>query len=66
MIREIIMKQWIIILIKRFKERDDIALKILQEKKLIIVNARFERTSRVYVQNIIKHVKSIEFFFIYN
>ena len=31
-----------------------------------MTNARSDKTSRVYVQDIMKHVKAIEFFFTYN
>ena len=66
LLRDAIIDQWSNTLIKRFKQRDATALQALQSKKYTLTNARNERTSRVYVQDIMRHAKAAEFFFDYN
>lgn len=66
LLRDATMKQWIIVLIKRFKKRNAIALQSLQLKRYIMTNARFDKTSRTYVQNIMRKFKATEFTSMYN
>ena len=48
------------------QKKNFIVLQNLQNEKYIMIDVRNERISRFYVQNIMKHVKIVEFFFIYN
>ena len=57
---------WYFMLIRRFKTRVSIVLQILQSKRYIMIDTRNERISRVYVQNIFRHVKIIKFFSFFN
>ena len=65
-LRTVFIEQWINAFIKRFKKRDVAALQTLQTERYIMNDVRSERTSRVYVQNIMKHVKAAEFSSSYN
>ena len=64
--RAAFIEQWINAFIKRFKKRDVAALQALQTERYIMKNVRSERTFRAYVQDIMRHVKTIEFSFLYN
>ena len=57
---------WYFMLIRRFKTHVSIVLQILQSKRYIIIDTRNERIFRVYVQNIFRHVKIVEFFSFFN
>ena len=54
-------ERWCTHFIKRFKKRTSIALKKLQIENYIYVDARRERKSRVYMQNIFRHVRVANF-----
>ena len=54
-------ERWCAHLIKRFKKRTSIALKKLQIEIYIYVDARRDRKSRFYMQNIFRHVKAANF-----
>ena len=41
-------------------------MKNLIVEKYIMIDVRDDKTSRTYIQNIIRHVKILEFIFIYN
>ena len=64
--REIFIERWCTQLIKRFKKRTLIAFKKFQTKIYIYVNARRDKTSRTYVQNIFRHVKVVDYSLIYH
>ena len=66
MYRDASVNQWCKELIRRFKERDSQILKNLQVERYSIQNARNDKTSKVYVQNIMRHFRAIEFNFTYN
>ena len=66
LLRGVTVDQWISVFIKRFKKRNIIALQALQFENYIITDVRFGRIFRAYVQNIMKHAKTIEFTFSYN
>ena len=66
LLRNANLDMWSFALIRRFKERDAAALIALQTKKYIMTNARNERISRTYVQDIIRHAKTSKFISIYN
>ena len=63
--RDVFVKQWCNTLIKRFKKRVVIVLKNLQNERYIFVDVRNDKTSRVYVQNVFRHVKIADYFFTY-
>ena len=65
-LRDVFVKQWCNTLIKRFKKRVVIALKNLQNERYIFVDVRNDKTSRVYVQNVLRHVKTTNYFFTYH
>ena len=54
-------ERWYVHFIKRFKERTSAALKKLQIEIYIYVDARRDRKSRFYMQNILRHAKTIDF-----
>ena len=58
---EAFIERWCINLIKRFKKRIFSALKKLQTEFYNYVDARRDKTSRSYVQNILRHVKIVEY-----
>ena len=62
-LRVVNLKIWYSFLINRFKKRVSIVLQIMQTKKYIMTNARNDKFSRDYVQNILRHVKVVDFFF---
>ena len=68
MFRDASMNQWCRDLIRRFKKRDSQTLKNLQIERYIMQNAqaRNDKTSKAYVQNIMRHSKVVEFNSIYN
>ena len=66
MFRDASMNQWCRDLIRRFKKRDSQTLKNLQTEKYTMQDVRNDRTFRVYVQNIMRHSKIVEFNSIYN
>ena len=57
---------WYQILIKSFKKRTTQTLQSLQKKQYIMSNAKQQRNSRMYAQNIFRHVKVVEFESIFN
>ena len=57
---------WYQILIKSFKKRATQTLQSLQKKRYIMSNVKQQRNSRMYAQNIFRHVKVVEFEFIFN
>ena len=52
------MKRWYQIINKRFKKKDSEAQKALNHCLYSLQDIRDERTSRAYMQNIIRHVKA--------
>ena len=66
MFRDASMNQWCRDLIRRFKKRDSQTLKNLQIERYIMQNARNDKTSKTYVQNIMRHSKVVEFNSTYN
>ena len=66
MFRDASMNQWCRDLIRRFKKRDSQVLKNLQTERYIMQDARNDRTSRAYVQNIMRHFRVVEFNSTYN
>ena len=61
--RDVSIDQWCFVLIKRFKKRTIVAMKNLQNERFIYVDIRNDKTSRVYVQNVLRYVKATEYFF---
>ena len=59
-------EQWINALIKWFKKRGVAVLQTFQIERYIMTDVRFERISRAYVQNIMRHAKTTEFSSSYN
>ena len=59
--RETNIERWCAHLIKRFKKRISVALKKLQTEIYIYVDARRDRKSRFYMQNILRHAKAANF-----
>jgi hypothetical protein len=66
MFRDVSMNQWFRDLIRRFKKRDSQIFKNLQIEKYIMQNVRNDKTFKIYVQNIMRHFKIVEFNFVYN
>ena len=66
MYRDAIIDQWCKDLIRRFKKRDFQTLKNLQIERYTMSNARTNKTLKAYVQNIMRHVKVVEFNSTYN
>ena len=66
MFRDASMNQWCRDLIRRFKKRDSQTFKNLQIEKYIMQNARNDKTSKAYVQNIMRHFRIVKFNSIYN
>ena len=64
--REAIVEKWCTNLIKRFKERTSTALKKLQIESYTYVDARRDRTSRFYMQNILRHARAVNYSSIYH
>ena len=62
-LRIINLKIWYSFLINRFKKRVLIVLQIMQTKKYTMINARNDKFFCDYVQNILRYVKIVEFFF---
>ena len=58
---KISIERWCAHFIKRFKKRTSIALKKLQIEICIYVDARRDRNSRFYMQNIFRHAKTANF-----
>ena len=54
-------ERWCVHLIKRFKKRTSIALKKLQIEIYIYADARRDRKSRFYMQNIFRHARTTNF-----
>ena len=59
--RKIIIERWYAYLIKRFKKRTSIALKKLQIESYIYADARRDRKSRFYMQDIFRHARAADF-----
>ena len=66
LLKDVIVDQWCETLIQRFKKRDVTVLKKFQNSFFIFVDVRFDKTSRVYVQNILCHFRIIDYNFIYH
>ena len=66
LLKNVIVNQWCEILIQRFKKRDVTILKKLQFSIYIFIDVRNDKTSRVYVQNIFRHVKTFNYDFTYH
>ena len=60
------LQNWYNVLIKKFKERASTVLNYLQFIKYTLKNAKKHKNSRIYAQNLFKHVKTAEFISIYN
>ena len=54
-------ERWCAHFVKRFKERTSVALKKLQTEIYIYVDVRRDRKSRSYMQDILRHVKAVDF-----
>ena len=66
LLRNVIVDQWCEALIQRFKKRDAFVLKKLQNSFYIFFDVRSDKTSRAYVQNILRHAKAVDYNFIYH
>ena len=64
--RKIEVEDWCFAFIRRFKKRDVVALKKLQSFSYIYADCRSDKTSRAYVQNILRHFRAIDYDFIYH
>ena len=64
--RKAFIERWCINLTKRFKKRSSIALKKLQTKSYTYVDARRDRKSRFYMQDILRHARTADYFFVYH
>ena len=53
-------------MIRRFKKREIVVLKKFQFFFYIFVDVRNDKTSRVYVQDILRHFRAIDYDFIYH
>ena len=60
------LKIWYITLKNRFKKRNFVVLLKLQIEKYTMTNARNDKISRVYVQNILRYAKFVNFFDSFN
>ena len=59
--RKAIIERWCAHLVKRFKKRTSIALKKLQIESYIYADARRDRKSRSYMQDILRHARAANF-----
>ena len=59
--KKVNIERWCVHLVKRFKKRTSVALKKLQIEIYIYVDARRDRKSRSYMQNILRHAKAADF-----
>ena len=66
LLKYVTVDQWCETLIQRFKKRDATILKKLQNSFFIFVDVHFDKTSRVYVQNILRHFRIADYNFIYH
>ena len=66
LLRKIDVENWCKALIRRFKKRDVVVLKKLQSSFYIFIDVRSDKTSRVYVQNILRYSRTIEYDSIYH
>ena len=64
--KDMSLQNWCNVLIKRFKKRVSAALNYLQSIKYTLKDARKHRNSRIFAQNLFKHVKVANFISIYN
>ena len=64
--KEITIERWCIHLIKRFKKRNSVVLKKLQTEFYTYVDARRERKSRVYMQNILRYFRVADYSFVFH
>lgn len=54
-------EQWIIMLVKRFRSNQIVAMNALIKKRYILINLQSERELSAYVQIMINHVKDVSF-----
>ena len=59
LLRNVSFRQWYDALIIRFKKRSTFVLNLMQKKKNIFVDAKKQKNSRFYAQNIFRHVKIV-------
>ena len=64
--RDMSLQNWCNVLIKRFKKRASATLNYLQSIKYTLKDARKHKDSRIFAQNLFKHVKIANFTSIYN
>ena len=64
--RKITIERWCIHLIKRFKKKSSVVLKKLQTEFYTYVDARRERRSRVYMQNILRYFRIADYSFVFH
>ena len=64
--RDMSVQNWCNVLIKRFKERVSAALNYLQSIKYIFEDARRQKNSRIFVQDLFRHAKTADFISVYN
>ena len=66
LLRDAFVNFWAIVLIIRFKKRTSMTLLRFQRKRYIMTHAREQKNSRLFVQDIFRHVKAAEMSFIHN
>ena len=64
--KKITIERWCTHLIKRFKKKIFVTLKKLQIEFYIYVDVRRERKSRVYMQNILRYFKIVDYSFVFH
>ena len=64
--KKITIERWCTHLIKRFKKRSSVILKKLQTEFYTYVDARRERKSRVYIQNILRYFRVADYSFVFH
>ena len=64
--RKITIERWCTHLIKRFKKKKFVTLKKLQIEFYIYVDVRRERKSRVYMQNILRYFRIVDYSFVFH
>ena len=64
--KEMSVDNWCTVLVKRFKEKTSTTLINIQSTKYILEDAREQKNSRVFAQNIFRHVKVVEMTSIYS
>ena len=64
--KDMSLQNWCNVLIKRFKKRASATLNYLQSIKYTLKDAKKHKDSRIFAQNLFKHVKIVNFISIYN